>query len=212
MSSFWPELCVLALLGGLFACDSSSSATDYEQAKREMRMEVRHDRWRTANDQRRRANERRNARIDSLFYSRFEGQLQSGIGCDVCPDLCERVDLRPVAQAVFQAHFRKAVEAMNSQDDLESALGSRELRRLLCMFEIGGEPLVHALGGLMGPGESYHVRIEAALDGIIEMVLSERGYQVLREIASGNDDAARLAELQLEHLENGVYNYDSETW
>src|SRR5690606_17273878 len=115
----------------LLACEPSS-ATDKERGRQEMReMLAEHARWGE--------NEREMREYKREFALRFQGQVQPGVGCRVCPDMCRNADLRQVPVTQFHSLYREAVRKFSYPgDDRTHQLAWLELKRLACIARDGG--------------------------------------------------------------------------
>jgi hypothetical protein len=142
--------------------------------------------------------EQKERRAWRAFTTRYQGKIDPGIGCEVCPDLCGVADLRPVAANDFRHEYRQMViDLTESHESLRMRVAMHEHQRLLCIMRNEGE-MLEALMPLLEPGEPSAVRYHAAID-VAE--LSHRNAQprrVLQDVAKGSDFTAGLARLRIE--------------
>ena len=141
----------LAQLG----CDSTSS-TDREARNQE---------WAASRQSFWTAHSAMVAQIKQEFASRFEGQIEPGVGCRECPDMCMNADLRAIPAENLLDHYRQAAhEHAAPDDDRRYQLSALELRRLACIAR-GSQSLALAWHQLLRPSERASIRYFATVQG-----------------------------------------------
>ena len=188
----------IILLGvGLLSCQPAS-ATDREHQRRE-HGEVLSESARIGQ----RADMM--ASVTRAFAARFEGQLLPGVGCDVCPDMCRRADLRALPIPMFRRLYREAAMQHGYPDhDWGYQLASLELSRLGCVAR-GGEPeMQQAWVRLLDSHEDPAVRYFAAVQAIEIGFATEEPRRVLLELAGGASKFALPASVRIQEWEIGI--------
>lgn len=177
---------ILALGLALMSCDTSSSASDREAHEQESKELQRINRqWADV--------ERVDMATKRAFAAKYRGKVVSGVGCDVCSEICEIADLRPIAAPEYHRQFRHAAETMlNSKDDLEVNLAAHERWRLVCMAR-SAPSMRAAMLDLLDAQESPTVRIRVAVDLLREGLAKNEPRQVIEELAKETDETAFMA-------------------
>lgn len=183
-------------LGGA-ACEISSSADD-RKARIEKLQEIERDNQRLAEL------EQEDRLMWQTFTSRFEGKIEPGVGCDVCPDLCERADLRAMEASAFQQAYRQAILQTQARDDLVSSVAILEHIRLICIAR-RAPAMRDALLPLLDAGESPDVRFEAAVDALKLGVGTSEPRRALYELGQGTSSRAVEARMVLD-------TWDADKW
>lgn len=181
---------VVSVLSSI-GCDSSSSATDREAHKREVQETERTNR-----------NLAEVTRLEiatkQIFAAKYRGKVVDGVGCDVCPEICEIADLRPIEASAFKQQFRQAAETMMNTkgDDLAVRLATHERWRLVCMAR--STPSMHsAMLELIAATESPTVRIRVAIDLLRERLAKNEPRRVIEELAKGTDETGLMARMMI---------------
>ncbi|WP_428263566.1 hypothetical protein [Haliangium sp.] len=129
--------------------------------------------------------ERLNREVDRRFVARYEGKIEPGVGCVVCPELCAIADLRSIEISEFQARFRREAAAANSELRYhERLLTTRELERLGCIAAAHGRPLTQSLMELLDPSEERATRFEAAQQAVALEIGGDQAQAVLNELTA----------------------------
>lgn len=194
MSKASAQLSIHLLVAGVlvaFGCNTSSSATDWEAQKEKSRQMDRDDAVLASLE----AEERR---AWQAFTARYKGQIEDGVGCEVCPELCRVADLSPMGENDFQQAYRQMVVDLNdSRVNHRLRVAMHEHRRLLCVLQ--NEPvMLEALAPLLDSHELSAVRYHAAIDMAEISHSNERPRQVLEEVAASGGFTAGLARLRIE--------------
>lgn len=143
------------------------------------------------------------AQARTLFAHKYQGRVQPGIGCDVCPELCDITDLRPMPVSEFQDSFRRSVSGRTVGDWVEQ-LDYLELLRLSCIVQGGSSEVRVGALALLGPDEPPIVRWHAAVMAIEHSLDPTNGWETIRELAHGSDSLAQRARNALEQSKSGI--------
>ena len=130
-------------------------------------------------------------------------RVQPGIGCGVCPELCDITDLRPMPVSEFQDSFRRSVSGRTVGDWAEQ-LDYLELLRLSCIVQDGSSEVRVGALALLGPDEPPIVRWHAAVMAIEHSLDPTNGWETIRELAHGSDSLGQRARNALEQYKSGI--------
>lgn len=177
---------IIALGLACLCCNTSSSASDREAHEQESKELQRMNRG-VADVQRLDMDTKR------AFAARYRGKVVPGVGCDVCADICEIADLRPIDADDYHRQFRHAAETMlNSKDELEMNLAAHERWRLVCMAR-RAPSMRDAMLDLIGEHESPWVCMRVAVDLLKEGLAKDEPQRVIEELARANDETGFMA-------------------
>ena len=191
------KLAALICMGmcmGLGACDISSSATDRKARLAELEQIEQDNRKSAEYDE-------EDRRVWQRFTSRYQGRVEPGVGCDVCPELCKEVDLRAMSADAFQQAYREASAGMlEVLDRMASRVAFWEHERLRCI--VRGQPgMRDAFLGLLESKETPRVRYDTAVDAF-EMGFDYSEFrQALYEVGQGTSTDALSARMLLDRLD-----------
>lgn len=182
---------LFCLQSALLGCEISSSGTDREkQAKISAELD-RQDRVLARVEEKER-------RAWRAFTARYKGQVKPGVGCSVCPELCEVADLGPMGGLDFQQEYRQmVVDLTESHESHRLRVAMHEHRRLICVLQ-NERVMLEALMPLLTTEEMSAVRYHAAIDLAEVSHRNDESRRVLQDVARGSDFTAGLARVRIE--------------
>lgn len=128
-------------------------------------------------------------RDEQAFKARYEGRIVPGLGCDVCPDICELTDLRAMDAEDYKGAYRQVAADLfwNVRGDQASDIAPYERQRLLCIAR--REPALRdALAQLYNNRDELPmVRLLTARDALVEGFGSDEPKRALHEVAECDD-------------------------
>lgn len=185
------SICMVLGVAPWFGCDISSSATDREQQRLEARETERRNRNLATLD-----------RLDTVtrqaFASKYKGKIVPGVGCDVCPQICEIADLRPIDASDFRRQYQVAAKTMmQSSDRREVRLAADERWRLVCIAR-GTESMRKAMMDLLDAREDPIVRLRVAVDLMKEGIAKVEPRRTVEQLAKVDDEAGFMSRVMIE--------------
>jgi hypothetical protein len=134
---------------------------------------------------------------EQTFKALYEGRIVPGLGCDICPYLCELSDLRAMDAEDFKWAYRQAAADLlgNARGEQARDLARYERSRLVCIAR--REPalwdVIAQIYNADDPQELPLTRYMAAHDAVTAGVGGSGPKQALYEVAEGPDEAIAMA-------------------